>query len=95
MDQGHRRTRNKAKTSLCVEISLDKVAVSNLTNFLGAKGTLIKKALSFGDIRFEIRENRVAFPRFSELPDADEVKAYTVYRLAMRPLDKAKAGKRH
>ena len=64
-------------TGLTVEIPLDKVSVGNLTNLLDSKGTLIKKALGIEDIRFEIKEDRVAFPWFEELPDADSVKAYT------------------
>ena len=62
---------------LTVEIPLDKVSVGNLTKLLDAKGNLIKKALGVEDIRIEILEDRVAFPWFDELPDADSVKAYT------------------
>ena len=64
-------------TGLTVEIPLDKVNVGNLTKLLEAKGSLIKKALGVEDIRIEIKEDRVAFPWFDELPDADSVKAYT------------------
>lgn len=66
-------------TGLTVEIPLDKVAVGTLTNILEAKETLIKKALGIDDLRFEIRDDRIAFPWFPELPDADEVKAYTEF----------------
>lgn len=64
-------------TGLTVEIPLDMVAVGNLTNILTAKGTLIKKALSINDLRFEIKDDRIAFPWFPELPDSDESQAYT------------------
>jgi hypothetical protein len=64
---------------LTVEIPLDKVAVGTLTNILEAKGTLIKKALGIDDLRFEIKEDRIAFPWFPELPEPDEVKAYTEF----------------
>ena len=64
-------------TGLTVEIPLDKVNVGNLTKLLDAKGSLIKKALDVEDIRIEIKEDRVSFPWFDELPDADSVKAYT------------------
>lgn len=67
------------ETGLTVEIPLDKVAVGTLTNILEAKGTLIKKALGIDDLRFEIRDDRIAFPWFSELPEPDEVKAYTEF----------------
>ena len=45
----------------------------------GVTGTLIKKALGIDDLRFEIRDDRIAFPWFSELPEPDEVKAYTEF----------------
>ena len=64
---------------LTVELPLDKVAVGTLTNILEAKGTLIKKALGIDDLRFEIKEGRIAFPWFPELPEPDEVKAYTEF----------------
>lgn len=67
------------ETGLTVEIPLDKVAVGTLTNILEAKGTLIKKALGIDDLRFEIKEDRIAFPWFKELPKPDEVKAYTEF----------------
>lgn len=47
---------------LTVEISLDNVAVGNLTNILTAKGTLIKKALGINYLRFEFKDDRIAFP---------------------------------
>ena len=58
---------------LTVEIPLDKVAVGNLTKLLDAKGSLIKKALGVSKLPIEIQEDRVAFPWFPELPDADAV----------------------
>ncbi|MGI6033864.1 MAG: virulence protein [Coriobacteriales bacterium] len=66
-------------TGLTVEIPLDKVAVGNLTNILEAKGSLIKKALGVDDLRFDTKEDRIAFPWFKELPGPDEAKAYTEF----------------
>ena len=66
-------------TGLTIEIPLNKVAVGTLTNILEAKGSLIKKALGINDLRFEIRDDRIAFPWFDEVPDADEMKAYTEF----------------
>ena len=68
---------------LTVEIPLDKVAVGNLTKLLDAKGSLIKKALGVSKLPIEIQEDRVAFPWFPELPDADAVKAYTHFISAL------------
>lgn len=66
-------------TGLTVEIPLDNVAVGNLTNILTAKRALIKKALGINYLRFEIKDDRIAFPWFQELPDADESQAYTQF----------------
>lgn len=73
---------------LTVEIPLDKVAVGNLTKLLDAKGGLIKKALDVDTLPIEIQEDRVAFPWFPELPDADSVKAYTHFISALCEMSK-------
>ena len=73
---------------LMVEITLDKVAVGNLTKLLDAKGGLIKKALGVDTLPIEIQEDRVAFPWFPELPDADSVKAYTHFISALCEMSK-------
>lgn len=73
---------------LTVEIPLDKVAVGNLTKLLDAKGRLIKKALGVSKLPIEIQEDRVAFPWFPELPDADAVKAYTHFISALCEMSK-------
>ena len=62
---------------LTVAVPLEKVAVDNLTKLLDAKGCLIKKALGIDALPIEISEDKVSFPWFSEMPDADETKAYT------------------
>ena len=68
-----------AETGLTVELPLDKAAVGTLTNILEAKGTLIKKALGIDDLRFEIKDDRIAFPWFPEVPESDEARAYTEF----------------
>lgn len=60
-----------------VAIPIENVGVGNLTNLLDAKGELIKKALGVDDIRIEIGEEKVSFPWFSELPDAETTQVYT------------------
>lgn len=67
---------------LTVEIPLDAVQVGNLTKILEAKGSLIKKALGVDDLRFEIRDDRIAFPWFVEV-EPDEVAAYTHFISAL------------
>ena len=68
---------------LTVAIPLANVAVGNLTKLLDAKGSLIKKALSIDALPIEIDEEKVSFPWFSEMPDADETKAYTHFISAL------------
>ena len=73
---------------LTVEIPLNKAAVGNLTKLLDAKGSLIKKALGVSELPIEIQEDRVAFPWFREMPDADAVKAYTHFISALCEMSK-------
>ena len=70
-------------TGLTVSLPLDKVAVGNLTNLLTAKESLIKKALGIDDLGIEVSEDTVSFPWFPELPEPDEVKAYTHFIAAL------------
>ena len=51
-------------------------STSDISSLLDAKGALIKKALGVDDIRIEIDEEKVSFPWFSELPDAETCQAY-------------------
>jgi hypothetical protein len=67
----------EAVVGLTVEIPFEKVAVGNLTKLLEAKGRLIKKALCLEELPMEMGEDRIFFPWFAELPDAETVKAYT------------------
>lgn len=76
IDQSH--TEEKPK-GLTVSVPLDKVAVGNLTNLLDAKGSLIKKALGIANLPIEISEDVVSFPWFTEMQDADAMKAYTEF----------------
>lgn len=73
--------------SLTVEIPFDKVNVGNLMKLLDAKGDLIKKALGVEDIRIEMKEDRVAFPWFTEV-DADTAMAYTNFIAALCRMSK-------
>ena len=67
----------EANVGLTVEIPLDKVKVSNLMSILDAKGHLIRKALGIAATPIKVTEETVSFPWFSELPELDEVQAYT------------------
>ena len=73
--------------SLTIEIPFDKVNVGNLTKLLDAKGDLIKKALGTDDIRIEMKEDRVAFPWFSEV-DQDRAMTYTKFIAALCRMSK-------
>lgn len=73
---------------LTVAIPIENVGVCNLTNLLDAKGELIKKALGVDDIRIEIDEEKVSFPWFSELPDAETGQAYQNFIAALCKMSK-------
>lgn len=62
-------------TGLTVEIPKDKVNLDNLNALLAAKATLIKHALGIEELPVEVQNDRVSFPWFSGLPDADLTKA--------------------
>ena len=72
---------------LTVEIPFDKVNVGNLMKLLDAKGDLIKKALGISDIRIEMKEDRVAFPWFTEV-EPDAAMAYTNFIAALCRMSK-------
>ena len=77
-----------SKAAFTVSIPLDKVKVGNLTNLLEAKGYLIKHALHIEDLRFELNEDSISFPWFSELPEPDEVHAYSALIAALCKISK-------
>ncbi len=70
-------------TGLTVSVPLDHVAIGNLTNLLEAKGHLIRRALGVKDLRFEVDENKVYFPWFEEVPDAEVATAYSHFIAAI------------
>jgi len=72
---------------LTVEIPFDKVNVGNLMKLLDAKGDLIKKALGISDIRIEMKEDRVAFPWFTEARP-ESAMAYTNFIAALCRMSK-------
>ena len=72
---------------LTVEIPFDKVNAGNLMKLLDAKGDLIKKALGISDIRIEMKEDRVAFPWFTEV-EPESAMAYTNFIAALCRMSK-------
>ena len=82
-DEEETTAENDEATGLTVSFPLDKVAVGNLTNLLTAKESLIKKALGIDDLGIAVTEDTVSFPWFSEMPEPDEVKAYTHFIAAL------------
>ena len=65
-------------TILTIELPTDKVNTENLKRLLDAKGPLIRKALGTDNLVFEIHEDKVSFPWFTD-PDPDHAKAYTQF----------------
>lgn len=80
-------TAQEESVGLTIEVPLDKVQVGNLTKLLDAKGILIKKALGIDDLRFELQEDRIAFPWFTEL-QPEEATAYTHFIAALCRMSK-------
>ena len=72
---------------LTVAIPLEKVGVGNLTNLLDKK-IPNKESLGVEDIRIEIDEEKVSFPWFLELPDADTSRAYQNFIAALCKMSK-------
>ena len=58
-------------------------ALENLHKLVDSKAELIKKALGVNELKIVISEDRITFPWFNEVPDADEVKAYTHFITAL------------
>lgn len=83
-----KETPQSESVGLTIAVPLEKVKVGNLTNLLEAKGELIKKALGADDIRIEVDEEKVSFPWFSELPDADACTAYQNFIVALCKMSK-------
>lgn len=73
---------------MTVTVPARSVNISNLKNLLAAKGTLIKKALGSDNISIKAENDKVLFPWFSELPEPDEVKAYTEFIAAICQMSK-------
>lgn len=76
------------ETGLTISLPLSSASVGNLTSLLTAKGDLIRKALGVDDIRIEVTEDRILFPWFRTVPEADEAKAYTDFIAAICRLSK-------
>lgn len=76
------------ETGLTISLPLSSASVGNLTSLLTAKGDLIRKALGVDDIRIEVTEDRILFPWFRAVPEADEAKAYTDFLAAICRLSK-------
>lgn len=87
-DKDEATTATDEPTGLSISLLLDKAAVENLTNLLTAKGSLIKKALGIDDLGIKVSEDKITFPWFTEMPEPDEVKAYTHFIAAICKLSK-------
>ncbi|WP_026894866.1 hypothetical protein [Clostridiisalibacter paucivorans] len=70
------------ETGLIIQIPKDSLSdedLEKLKRLIGAKGNLIKKALGVDALPIEDDEERISFPWFSELPNPDEIKAYSEF----------------
>lgn len=73
---------------LTISVPADAVNMENLTKLLEAKGGLIKKALGISGLLIEKDGDKVSFPWFSEMPNTDEVQAYTHFISALCEMTK-------
>lgn len=76
------------EVGLTIAIPLENVMVEKLTKLLEVKGELIKKALGAADIQIKVDSEKVLFPWFSELPDADTCKTYQKFIAALCKMSK-------
>jgi hypothetical protein len=70
------------ETGLIIQIPKDSLSdedLEKLKKLIGAKGNLIKKALGVDALPIEDDEEHISFPWFSELPNPDEIKAYSEF----------------
>ena len=88
VSEDHEEMPQSESVGLTVAIPLEKVLVGNLTKLLEAKATLIKKALGVDDIRIEVDPEKVSFPWFSDIPDADTCRAYQNFIAALCKMSK-------
>ena len=79
---------NADGSDLTVTVPGTAASVENLKNLLEAKGALIKKALGITDISIKVEDEKVSFPWFPEMPEPDEVKAYTEFIAAICRMSK-------
>lgn len=88
VSEDHEEMPQSESVGLTVAIPLKNVLVGNLTKLLDAKATLIKKALGVDDIRIDVDPEKVSFPWFSEIHDADTCRAYQNFIAALCKMSK-------
>lgn len=88
VSEDHEEMPQSESVGLTVAVPLENVLVGNLTKLLDAKATLIKKALGVDDIRIEVDPEKVSFPWFSEILDADTCRAYQNFIAALCKMSK-------
>ena len=70
--------------SISIPVSkLPEDAMEKMGLLLEAKGKLIKKALGASSLEIERDEEKVTFPWFDRIPEADQVEAYTKFVAAL------------
>ena len=79
---------NADGSGLTVTVPVTATSVENLKKLLEAKGALIKKALGVTDISIKVEDDKVLFPWFPEMPEPNEVKAYTEFIAAICRMSK-------
>jgi hypothetical protein len=80
-------------SGLTVTVPVTAASVDNLKNLLEAKGALIKKALGITDISIKVKDDKISFPWFPEMPEPDEVKS--LHRVHCRHLPDEQGAETH
>lgn len=65
------------KLALVISFPEDKVNMENLQKILDSKGHLIARALGRDEVHFTVKDDKVSFPWFDEMPERDFIWAWS------------------
>ena len=79
-------TEAEKPTGLVISMPIDsfsEAALDNLRKLVDSKASLIKKALAVEALPIEVTDDRVSFPWFNEIPEAEDTQAYMAFISAL------------
>ena len=86
LEKGFEAEATEEVTGLCISYPRTKISdggIERLNKLLEAKGGLIKKALGIAELPVETDDEKVSFPWFDEMPEPDEIAAYSRFICAL------------